>query len=106
MTWIWLAVAVAFEITFALGANAAKGFTRLWPSVLTVVTAAGTIYFLSLALLELDVSIAYTIWTSLGATGTVLLGALLFGERITPQRVGCFVLIILGVVGLQLSDVA
>ena len=103
MAWIWLAVAVVFEIIFALGTNATKGFTRLWPSVLTVLAAAGTVYFLSLALLEIDVSIAYTIWTGLGATGTVLLGALLFGERITLQRVGCFALILLGVVGLQLS---
>lgn len=103
MTWIYLGIAVVFEISFALGTNATKGFTRLWPSVFTLAAAAGGIFTLSLALRELDVGMGYTIWTGLGSVGTVLLGALIFDESITLKRVACFATIILGVVGLRLT---
>jgi len=103
MAWVWLSVATVFEIAFALGTNATKGFTRLWPSVFTLLAASGGVFTLSLALRDLDVSVGYTIWTGLGATGTVLLGAIIFGETITLRRVVCFALIVLGVIGLQLA---
>ncbi|MCW7947538.1 molecular chaperone, partial [Streptomyces hygroscopicus] len=54
MTWVYLGIAIVFEILFALGTNATQGFTKLWPSVLTLLAAAGGIYNLSHALLELD----------------------------------------------------
>ncbi|WP_406090772.1 DMT family transporter [Kitasatospora purpeofusca] len=104
MTWAYLAVAVVFEIVFALGTNATKGFTRLWPSVLTLTAAAGGIYTLSLALRTLDVSVGYTIWTGLGSIGTVLFGALIFKERITLPKLLSFAAIIAGAVTLKLSS--
>ncbi|GAA2491221.1 multidrug efflux SMR transporter [Streptomyces thermolineatus] len=105
MTWVFLGIAVVFEIVFALGTNATKGFTRLWPSVLTLLAAAGGIYTLSLALRELDVSVGYTIWTGLGGVGTVICGALVFKERITPARLVSFAAIIGGAVLLRLTAV-
>ncbi|WP_406113048.1 DMT family transporter [Kitasatospora purpeofusca] len=104
MAWAYLAVAVVFEIVFALGTNATKGFTRLWPSVLTLTAAAGGIYTLSLALRTLDVSVGYTIWTGLGSIGTVLFGALIFKERITLPKLLSFAAIIAGAVTLKLSS--
>ncbi|KJY33589.1 multidrug efflux SMR transporter [Streptomyces sp. NRRL S-495] len=104
MAWAYLAVAVVFEIVFALGTNATKGFTRLWPSVLTLTAAAGGIYTLSLALRTLDVSVGYTIWTGLGSIGTVLFGALVFKERITLPKLVSFAAIIAGAVTLKLSS--
>ncbi|MEV0189095.1 multidrug efflux SMR transporter [Kitasatospora purpeofusca] len=104
MAWAYLAVAVVFEIVFALGTNATKGFTRLWPSVLTLVAAAGGIYTLSLALRTLDVGVGYTIWTGLGSIGTVLFGALIFKERITLPKLVSFAAIIAGAVTLKLSS--
>ncbi|KOV24928.1 molecular chaperone [Streptomyces sp. XY431] len=104
MAWAYLAVAVVFEIVFALGTNATKGFTRLWPSVLTLTAAAGGIYTLSLALRTLDVSVGYTIWTGLGSIGTVLFGALIFKERITLPKLVSFAAIIAGAVTLKLSS--
>ncbi|MFE6744371.1 DMT family transporter [Kitasatospora purpeofusca] len=104
MAWAYLAVAVVFEIVFALGTNATKGFTRLWPSVLTLVAAAGGIYTLSLALRTLDVGVGYTIWTGLGSIGTVLFGALIFKERITLPKLVAFAAIIAGAVTLKLSS--
>ncbi|MER6397758.1 multidrug efflux SMR transporter [Kitasatospora sp. NPDC001603] len=104
MAWIFLAIAVVFEIVFALGTNATHGFTKLWPSVLTLVAAAGGIFTLSLALRTLDVSVGYTIWTGLGSVGTVVLGAVLYKERITLPKLLSFAAIIAGAVTLKLAS--
>jgi quaternary ammonium compound-resistance protein SugE len=104
MHWVYLAIATVFEVAFALGTNATKGFTRLWPSVFTLIAAAGGIFFLSLSLRTLDVGVGYTIWTGVGSVGTVVLGVYLYKERINVARIVCFALIILGVVGLRFAS--
>ncbi|GAA2648718.1 MULTISPECIES: DMT family transporter [Nonomuraea] len=103
MAWIYLSIAIVFEIAFALGTNATQGFTRLWPSVFTLMAAAGGIFTLSLALRTLDVGVGYTIWTGVGSIGTVLLGALIYKERITAAKLVSFAAIIGGIVLLKLS---
>ncbi|MGV9533515.1 DMT family transporter [Streptosporangium sandarakinum] len=103
MAWIHLSVAIVFEIGFALGTNATRGFTRLWPSVFTLLSAAGGIFTLSLALRTLDVSVGYTIWTGIGSIGTVILGALIYKEKITPAKLVSFAAIIGGVILLRIT---
>ncbi|BAW06973.1 DMT family transporter [Nocardia seriolae] len=103
MSWIYLRVAAVFEIAFALGTNATKGFTRLWPSVFTLLAAAGGIFTLSLALRTLDVGVGYTIWTGIGSIGTVVLGALIYKEKITVAKLVAFASIIAGAVVLRLA---
>lgn len=103
MDWIFLGIAIVFEIAFALGTNATQGFTKLWPSALTLLAAAGGIYTLSLALRTLDVGVGYTIWTGVGSIGTVILGALIFDEKITTPKVVSFAAIISGAVILKLA---
>jgi quaternary ammonium compound-resistance protein SugE len=103
MAWIHLSIAILFEIAFALGTNATQGFTRLWPSVFTVFAAAGGIFTLSLALRTLDVGVGYTVWTGVGAVGTVVFGALLYKEKITLPKLLAFASIIAGVVTLKLG---
>ncbi|MEV0627739.1 DMT family transporter [Nonomuraea wenchangensis] len=103
MAWLYLSVAIVFEIGFALGTNATRGFTRLWPSVFTLLSAAGGIYTLSLALRTLDVGVGYTIWTGVGSIGTVILGALLYKEKITLAKLSSFAAIIGGVVLLKVA---
>ncbi|MEV1009129.1 multidrug efflux SMR transporter [Streptomyces sp. NPDC049881] len=103
MHWIYLLIAIVFEIAFALGTNATKGFTRLWPSVFTLLAAAGGIFTLSLALRTLDVGVGYTIWTGIGSVGTVVLGALIYKEKITPPKLVSFAAIVAGAVVLRLA---
>jgi quaternary ammonium compound-resistance protein SugE len=103
MAWIFLAIAVVFEIAFALGTNATHGFTKLWPSVFTLVAATGGIFTLSLALKTLDVSVGYTIWTGLGSIGTVVFGALIYKEKITLPKLVSFAAIIAGAITLKLA---
>jgi quaternary ammonium compound-resistance protein SugE len=104
MAWIYLMVAAVFEVVFALATNATEGFTHLGPSLLTAAAAAGGIFFLSLALKTLDVSVGYTVWTGIGSVGTVILGSVIFGEELTLWKALAFVLIIGGVLGLKLAD--
>ncbi|MEV6767657.1 multidrug efflux SMR transporter [Nocardia sp. NPDC051030] len=103
MAWVYLMIAAVFEIAFALGTNATKGFTRLWPSVFTLLAAAGGIFTLSLALKTLDVGVGYTIWTGIGAIGTVVFGALIYKEKITVPKLISFAAIIAGAITLRLA---
>ena len=102
--WVLLLLAAVFEIVFALATGQTEGFTVLWPSVISVVGVALSIYFLTQALKTLDVGVGYTVWTGIGSVGTVVLGAVIFGESLGPAKIACFVLIIGGVIGLQQSD--
>ncbi len=104
MPWIYLAIAIVFEIAFALGTNATKGFTKLWPSVFTLLAAAGGIYTLSLALKSMDVGVGYTLWTGIGSIGTVILAALIYKEKITAPKLASFAAIIGGAVLLKVSS--
>ncbi|WP_026421289.1 DMT family transporter [Actinokineospora inagensis] len=105
MHWVYLAIATVFEILFALSANASKGFTKLWPTVLTLVIGAGGTFFLSLALRRLDVGVGYAIWTGLGSVGIVLLGSLVFKEKLDWRKALGIAVVIVGVIGLELSGV-
>ncbi|NBF05621.1 QacE family quaternary ammonium compound efflux SMR transporter [Pseudomonas sp. Fl5BN2] len=101
MAWLFLLVAAAFEVTFAMGMKYAQGFTRFWPSLVTVVAAVAGVYFLTLAMRELPVSVAYPIWTAIGTLGTVLLGFVLLGESLTAIKLVSVGLIVAGVIGLK-----
>lgn len=101
--WITLVVAALFEILFALGSSRSDGFTRLWPTVVTAIGAVGGIYCLSLALTQIDVGIGYTVWTGIGAVGTVLISVAFFGERLSLSRGLAILVILAGVVSLHLQ---
>jgi quaternary ammonium compound-resistance protein SugE len=103
MHWVYLGIATVFEIAFALCANAAQGFTRLGYSILTLIIGATGTFFLSLALIHIDVGVGYAIWTGLGSVGIVLLGVLLFKERLDWRKVLGIAIVVIGIVGLQLS---
>lgn len=106
MSWLYLGIAVIFEVVVAISAGNAKGFTRLWWTIATLISGAIATYFLSLALLTFAVGVGYAIWTSAAGVGIVVLGALFFGQRLTWKKVLGILLVIGGVVGLQLSGAA
>jgi len=102
MVWGVLFVAGLFEVGWAVGLKYAEGFTRLWPSVGTVVAMVLSVVLLAYALKTLPVGTAYAIWTGIGAIGTALAGIVLFGEAATVARLLCVGLIGAGIVGLKL----
>ena len=102
MAWLVLLVAGLLEVGWAIGLKYTEGFTRLVPSVLTLVSMVGRVVLLGLALKTLPIGTAYAVWTGIGAVGTALLGIALFGEPATAARLACIGLIVAGIVGLKL----
>jgi quaternary ammonium compound-resistance protein SugE len=103
MPWVYLLIAAALEVAWAVGLKYTDGFTRLWPSVGTGVALIASVGFLALATRTLPIGTAYAIWTGLGAAGTVICGIVLFGEAATALRLGCVALILAGVIGLKFA---
>lgn len=103
MPWIILVLAGLFEIGWAIGLKYSDGFSRLWPSVATVVAMAISLGLLGIAMKSLPVGTAYAIWVGVGAVGTVVLGIVLFDEPVNALRIASVGLIIAGLVGLKLA---
>lgn len=101
MAWIYLVVAGLLETAWAVGLKYSHGFTRLWPSVYTLVTMAGSIWLLSLAMRTLPLGTAYAVWTGIGALGTASIGLAVFDEPRTAARLVCLAMILAGIVGLK-----
>mgnify|MGYP001088027818 FL=1 len=104
MAWVVLFVAALLEVAWAIGLKYTQGFTRLWPSVITFSAMVASMYLLALAARTLPIGTAYAVWVGIGATGTAILGILLFDESADPARLVCLGLIIAGVLGLRLLD--
>ncbi|HEY3561441.1 MAG TPA: SMR family transporter [Kribbella sp.] len=104
MHWLYLSIAVVFEIAVAVSAGKAEGFKHRGWTAATLVTGALGTYFLSRALLIFDVGVGYALWTSLAGVGITLLGVLLFGQKLSWQKAVGIAIVIGGVVGLQLSS--
>ena len=104
MAWVYLLIASAFEVGWAIGLKYTDGLTRLWPSVITLLVMIASFYFLSLAVRTMPIGTGYAIWTGIGVVGTTGLGIALFSEPISAIRVACILLIIAGIVGLELTS--
>ena len=102
MAWIYLIIAGLFEIGWAIGLKYTEGFTKLVPSIWTAASMAVSVYLLAKALNTIPVGTGYAVWTGIGAVGTAILGMILFDEPRTFIRLGCIMLIVLGIVGLKL----
>ncbi|MBF6616146.1 quaternary ammonium compound efflux SMR transporter SugE [Pollutimonas thiosulfatoxidans] len=103
MSWLILLVAGLFEIGWAIGLKYTEGFTRLWPTIGTVVSMVVSVVLLGIALKQLPVGSAYAVWVGVGAVGTVILGILLLGESASVFRLVSVGLIIAGIIGLKLA---
>ena len=102
MAWLVLVVAGVFEVGWAVGLKYAEGFTRLWPTLGTIVAMIVSLGLLGLALRSLPLGTAYAIWTGVGTVGTALLGIALFHDAADPLRLACITLIVVGIIGLKL----
>ena len=104
MAWVWLALAGVLEIGWAIGLKFTDGFTRLIPSVATILAMAASMVLLALALKTLPVGTAYAVWTGIGAVGTALVGILVLGEAATALRIAGIALIATGIATLKLGS--
>ena len=102
MKWLYLFIAGALEITWAITMKMSDGFTVLIPAVITGIGYIASAVFLSVALKQLPLGTAYAIWTGMGIVGTSVLGVFLFQEKLTVPPVICVMLIVVGIAGLKL----
>jgi quaternary ammonium compound-resistance protein SugE len=103
MNWVILILAGCFETAWAIGLKYTAGFTRLWPTVGTVVAMVISLGLLGIAMKSLPVGTAYAAWVGVGAVGTAILGILLFGEPANAGRLIILGLILTGIIGLKLA---
>jgi quaternary ammonium compound-resistance protein SugE len=103
MAWVYLLVAGLFEVTWAVALKSSNGFTQPAPSIVAAVGMVLSVVLLGLAIREIPVGNGYAIWTGIGTIGTALVGIWLYGEPITPMRIGAIALILIGVVGLRFA---
>ena len=104
MAWICLVAAGILEIVWAYTMKQSHGFSRLTPTVITIVTMIGSFGLLSVAMRTLPLGTAYTIWTGIGAVGAFVVGILVLGELASPMRITAAVLIVSGLVMMKLSS--
>ncbi|MBK9134234.1 MAG: quaternary ammonium compound efflux SMR transporter SugE [Betaproteobacteria bacterium] len=103
MAWVLLAVAGLFEVAWAIGLKYTEGFTRVGPSVFTLVSMVASVVLLGVAMKSLPVGTSYAVWVGVGAVGTAILGIVLFGEPASAGRLVSLGLIVAGIVGLKLA---
>jgi quaternary ammonium compound-resistance protein SugE len=102
MAWIYLLIAGILEVVWAVGMKYSEGWTKLYPSIFTIVSMIIGFYFLSLAVKTLPLATAYAVWTGIGTIGTVIYSIIFFKEPMDVIKVVCILLIVTGIVGLKL----
>jgi quaternary ammonium compound-resistance protein SugE len=104
MSWLLVFASGLLEVGWAIGLKASAGMTRPVPTALTIAGMIASFALLSIAVRELPIGTAYAVWVGIGAVGTAVLGIVIFKEPASIVRVGCLVLIVIGIIGLKLSS--
>jgi quaternary ammonium compound-resistance protein SugE len=104
MAWIYLFIAGVFETAWAIGLKYSAGFTKLGPSIFTLIAMMISLYLLAVALRTLPVGTGYAVWTGTGTVGAAILGIFLFNESRDIARILCILLIVAGIIGLKLTS--
>lgn len=104
MAWVLLFIAGVFEVVWAFFMKQSDGFTRLTPSIITLLAMLISFALLSLSMRSLPLGTAYVIWTGIGAVGAFLLGTIVLGESTHPLRVLAALLIVSGLVLMRVSS--
>jgi quaternary ammonium compound-resistance protein SugE len=102
--WFALVAAGLLEIAWAFGLKYSDGFTRFWPTAATLAAIALSFGLMAVALRSLPFGTAYAVWTGIGATGSILVGMLIYSESTDPVRILCLILIVAGMIGLKLNS--
>ena len=104
MNWLILIFAGVLEVVWAVGLKYTEGFSKPIPSIITIAAMLASVYFLSVAMRSLPLSIAYAVWVGIGMIGAVIFGVLVFKEPLTLFKLVSLLLITTGIIGLKLSS--
>jgi quaternary ammonium compound-resistance protein SugE len=103
MSWILLIIAGLFEVGWAIGLKYTNGFRNPIPSVLVILAILISIFLLAVASKHITIGVAYSIWVGIGASGAIILGAVLFKEPLSLQKGLCLLFLLASIIGLKLS---
>ena len=103
IAWIVLVTAGLLDVGWAISMKYAEGYTRLGWSIVSLLLLAAFVYLLGRALQVLEIGVAYTVWTGIGAVGTLTMGVLLFGEALNPMKIAGIVLVLIGIAALKFA---
>jgi quaternary ammonium compound-resistance protein SugE len=104
MAWIYLAIAGVFEVVWVIGLKYTEGFTRIYPTIVTIIGMIISFYFLALAVKTLPIGTAYAVWTGIGAVGAIIVGMILFNEPKDLIRIVFLLFILTGIIGLKVTS--
>lgn len=103
MPWIYLVIAGLLEVVWAFSMKQSDGFTRLYPTLITLATMIASFGLLSFAMRSLPLGTAYMIWTGIGAVGAFVVGIMVLGEHVSAMRLAAAGLIVAGIVLMKLA---
>ena len=103
LAWLMLVIAGALDVGWAISMKYAEGYTRLGWSLVSIVLLVAFVVLLGRALKVLEVGVAYSVWTGIGAAGTFIMGVVLFGESLSAMKLAGNALVLMGIVALKLA---
>ena len=103
LAWVALVTAGLLDVGWAISMKYAEGYTRVGWSIASLVLLAAFVFLLGRALKVLEVGVAYSVWTGIGAAGTFLMGAVLFGENLSALKLAGIALVLMGITALKLA---
>lgn len=104
MSWIYLIIAGLFEVVWATTMKLSEGFSNLLFSCLTIFGMVVSFLFLSLAIKHLSLSLAYPIWTGIGAVGSILVGVFLFKDHLSISTLIFVILLVISIIGIKITS--
>lgn len=104
LAWVYVVIAGLFEVVWATSMKSTAGWTKLWPSLITIGAMLVSFVLLAKAMQSLPLGVAYTVWVGIGAIGAAVAGWLVLGERLSPVQWSCILLIAIGMMGLKLAS--
>jgi len=104
MAWVYLGVAGLLEIVWASAMKHSDGFTKLWPTIISLVGMVASMVLLAISMKTLPLGTAYSVWTGIGAAGAFVFGIVILGEQASFGRIAAAVLIVSGLILMKLSD--
>ena len=103
VAWVALVIAGLLDVGWAISMKYAEGYTRLGWTLVSLLLLAAFVFLLGRALQVLGVGVAYTVWTGIGAAGTLTMGVLLFNEALNPMKDAGIVLVLVGIAALKFA---
>ena len=104
MSWTNLVIAGFFEVFWAATMKMSNGFSKLSFSILTIIGMILSFFFLSKATKHLNLSIAYPVWTGIGAVGSIIIGVIIFKDQLSIATWFFVLLLLIGIIGIKFTS--